>query len=272
MKKILTAILLLSSISGISQTDAKTALKKFWKLASFSESKGKWNSKLEGSMANSCMHFRDGGVLVQVEDGDADKASWRYDESAKKLQITFQGTDEAYTQDYQVISLSETQLELEMRDEDGSKIGLRFSPNPYPFFPRLPALLADLVYNLDIPFNEANTRLKQLEYAAEKTEMSDGIKISHYEGSGLKILVYSKGNDVTGFVTDIATKDYRAMRTELKQKGYTESYDAGKRKLSYKNGNYHIIFHNIYDPKETGVLPVKDVIVAVYDLNQMTVK
>lgn len=271
MKKIFTVILLLVSIYSIAQNDAKTALKKFWKLTSFSESKGKWNSKLEGSMANSYMHFRDGGVLVQVEDGDAEKASWHYNESGKKLQITHQGTDEVYQQDYQVISVSETQLELEVKDEDGNKAGMRFTPSPYPFFPRLPALLADLLYNLDIPFNEANNMLKQWEYTAEKTETSGGIKISHYKGGGIKIFVYSKGNDVTGFITDIATKDYRALRTELKQKGYTESYDGSNNKLSYKNSNYHIVFHNIYDPKETR-LPAMDVMVAIYDLNQMIVK
>lgn len=268
MKKIFTAFLLLVSIYSIAQKDAKTALKKFWKLTSFSESKGKWTSKLEGSSASTYMHFRDGGVLVLVEDGDAEKASWRYDEPTKKLQVTFKGTDEDYQQDYRLISVSETQLELETTDEDGNKTGMRFTPSPYPFFPRLPALLADLLYNLDIPFTEANNMLNQWEFTVEKTETTGGIKTSHYDGSPMKIIVYSKGNDVTGFLTDIATDEYRAMRAELKQKGYTESYDGSKARLSLKNSNYHITFYNVY---ENG-LPNMDVKVAIYDLNQMVIK
>lgn len=267
MKKTFTAILLFLSVYSSAQKEATTALKKFWKLTSVSESKGKWTSKLEGSSANTYMHFRDGGVFVLVEDGDADKASWRYDESTKKLQVTFKGADEDYQQDYRLISVAETQLELEATDEDGNKTGMRFSPSPYPFFPRLPAFLADLLYNLDIPFTEAHNMLKQGEFTVEKTETSGGIKISHYDASRMKIVVYSKGNDVTGFLTDIASEAYRTMRAELKQKGYTESYDGSRARLSFKNSNYEITFYNVY---ENG-LPNMDVKVAIYDLRQMSV-
>jgi len=269
MKRILPIILILSSFNAIAQTATKTSLQKFWKLTSMYEKKGKWTSKLEGYMKTTYMHFRDGSVLVETDDGDADKGSWRYDEATKMLHITYKGSDGDIPEDYKVVSVSETELELEAKYEDGNKGGMRFTAKPYPFFPRLPTSLSDLLFNLAIPYSEANTMLKQWEYEVEKTQTSGSLKTYHYKSGSLKLLLYASSNDVTGMVTDISKKDYRDLRAELKRKGYTESYDRAQRELTLKSNNYLVTFYNIYSTEEYGQMV--DVMVGIYDLKEMSV-